>query len=154
MGVSYGGWVAALLAARHPDLVSRLVLSGVRPDVPRYLAELQAMAFRVAPVRGLSRGDLVATRDLKIERANLVAASRELATIDLKSSFTRITAQTVVFAPSGDRFVRRQAPLVAASIRNARLVPLSGAGHLWPLKQPTPLTECLRTLASAEQNER
>lgn len=153
VGVSYGGWVAALLAARHPDLVSRLILSGVRPHVPRYLAELQAMTFRVAPVRGLSRGDLVATRDLKIERANLVAASRELATIDLTSSFRRITAQTVVFAPSEDRFVRRQAPLVAASIRGATLVPLSGAGHLWPLKRPTLLTECLRTFASVERNE-
>jgi pimeloyl-ACP methyl ester carboxylesterase len=111
------------------------------------------MAFRVASVRGLSRGDLVATCDSKIERANLVAASRELATVDLMSSFKRITAQTVVFAPSGDRFVRRQAPLVAASIRNAQLVPLSGAGHLWPLKQPTPLTEYLRALASPERSE-
>jgi 3-oxoadipate enol-lactonase len=151
VGLSYGGWVAAVLAARHPGLVSGLVISGVRPDIPRYLAELQAIAFRITPARELRRGDLVSTADLKIERANLVAASRELASTDLMSTLERIAAPTVVFAPSRDRFVRRQAPLVAAAIHNARLVPLPDAAHLWPVKTPAPLTECIRALASPEQ---
>ena len=150
-GVSYGGWVGALLAARHPDLVSGLVISGVRPDIPRYLAELQAMAFRLTPARRLRRGDLAAARDLKTERANLIAAARELAESDLWSSLERITAPTVVFAPSHDRFVRRQAPLVAAAVHNAQLVPLPGAGHLWPVGHPTPLTERIRVLASRDR---
>jgi pimeloyl-ACP methyl ester carboxylesterase len=154
VGVSYGGWVAAVLAANHPQVVSGLVISGVRPHIPRFLAELQAFAFRVAPTGGLSRGDLVTTDNLKIERANLVEASRELTEIDLMSSLQRITARTVVFAPSRDWFVRRQAPLVAAAVRNAHLVPLSGAGHLWPEKHPTPLTDCIRAPASPDQSER
>jgi len=151
-GVSYGGWVAALLAAKHPGLVSGLVISGVRPDIPRYLAELQAMAFRMMPACGLRRGDRVAKHELKSERTNLIAAIRELPAIDLMSSLKQITAPTVVFAPSRDRFVHRQAPLVAAAIHNAQLVPLPGAGHLWPLRQPTPLTERICMLASPDRS--
>ena len=153
VGVSYGGWVGAMLAAEHPDLVSGLVISGVRPDIPRYLAELQAAAFRFTPARGSREGDHLTTRDLKTERANLIAASRQLAETDLWSSLRRITVPTVVFAPSRDRFVRRQAPFVAAAVANAQLVPLPGAGHLWPLKQPAPLTERIRALASPRQHE-
>src|SRR5262249_6997022 len=152
-GISYGGWVAAMLAAKHSNLVSGLVISGVRPDIPRYLAELQAMAFRITPARALRRGEPVARRDLKTERANLVTAARELPTIDLMSSLKQITAPTIVFAPSRDTFVRRQAPLVAATVRDAQLVPLPDAGHLWPVKQPTPLTERIRALASLDHNE-
>src|SRR5262249_42429269 len=152
-GVSYGGWVGVLLAAKHPDLVSGLVISGVRPDIPRYLAELQAVAFRMTPGRMLARGDPVVRSDLKSERANLIAAARELALVDLWSSLEKITAPTVVFAPSRDRFVRGQAPLVAAALRGAQLVPLPGAGHLWPVKQPAPLTDRIRALASPDRNE-
>src|SRR5262249_18750735 len=118
-GISYGGWVAAMLAAKHSDLVSGLVISGVRPDIPRYLAELQAIAFRITPDRALRRGDPVARPELKTERANLIGAARELPAIDLMSSLKQITAPTIVFAPSRDTFVRRQAPLVAAAVRNA-----------------------------------
>jgi pimeloyl-ACP methyl ester carboxylesterase len=153
VGLSYGGWVAALLAARHPGLVSGLVISGVRPDIPRYLAELQAIAFRIGPARALRRGDLVATDDLKTERANLIAASRELASTELISALERIAAPTVVFAPSRDRFVRRHAPFVAAAIHNARLAAVPDATHLWPVKRPAPLTECIRALASPEQSD-
>src|SRR6476660_5831094 len=44
VGVSYGGWVAVMLAANHPRLVCGLVISGVRPQIPRFLAGLQATA--------------------------------------------------------------------------------------------------------------
>lgn len=153
-GVSYGGWVAAMLAAKHPGLVSGLLISGVRPKIPRYLAELQAIAFKTMPTRGLRRGDLVARRDLKTERASLVAATRELAVIDLMPSLERITAPTVVFAPSRDRLVCRHVPLVTGAVRDAQLVPLPGAGHLWPVERPTPLTEHIRRLASLNGRER
>jgi hypothetical protein len=59
---------------------------------------------------------------LKTERASLVAAARELAAIDLMSSLRQISAP--------------------------QLVPLPGAGHLWPVKRPTPLTDHIRQLAS------
>jgi 3-oxoadipate enol-lactonase len=148
VGVSYGGWVAALLAAKHPDLVSNLVISGVRMRIPRVLAELQATAFRVMPKGGMKHGEPVSHEDLKIERAHLVEASCELAKVDLTVSLSQIVAPTVVFAPSRDWFVRRQAPKVAAGIPNARLAPLQGAGHLWIERQPTRPTECILALAS------
>lgn len=128
-GVSYGGWVGVLLAAKHPDLVSGLVISGVRPDIPRYLAELQAVAFRMTPGRMLARGDPVVRSDLKSERANLIAAARELALVDLWSSLEKITAPTVVFAPSRDRFVRGPSSAGCCSVawRSTR-----AASRRWP----------------------
>ena len=149
VGVSYGGWVAVMLAANYPRLVCGLLISGVRPQIPRFLAELQATAFRVMPRGRLNRGEFVSNDDLEIERAHLVEASRELPGINLTSSLPRITADTVVFAPSRDWFVRRQAAQVAAAIPNARLEPLPCAGHLWTEQHPKPLTDCIRALASS-----
>jgi 3-oxoadipate enol-lactonase len=45
VGISYGAYVAAMLAAKYPDLVSGLAISGVRRRVPRVLAALQAARF-------------------------------------------------------------------------------------------------------------
>lgn len=149
IGVSYGGWVAALLAANYPNLVVGLAISGVRARVPRSLAALQAAAFRAMPVGQLKRGEPVSNDVLKIEKRHLIEASRELAEIDLMASLPLITAPTVVFAPSRDWFVRRDAPHVAAAIPGARLTPVPGVGHLWTERRPAPLIECVRALASA-----
>jgi 3-oxoadipate enol-lactonase len=151
VGVSYGGWVAALLAANYPDLVAGLAISGVRARVSRSLVALQVAAFRVLPAGRLNRGEPVSNDLLKIEKRHLIQASRELAEIDLMPSLPLVTAPTVVFAPSRDWFVRREAPHVAAAIPGARLTPLPGAGHLWTERRPAPLIECVRALASAAQ---
>lgn len=42
IGFSWGAWLACLLAARHPDLVSRLVLAGCPPFEPRFAAQINA----------------------------------------------------------------------------------------------------------------
>ena len=58
----------------------------------------------------------------------------------------RITVPTVVFAPARDWFVRREVPDVAAAIPGARIVPIAGAGHLWPKTRPEPLSNAVREL--------
>jgi pimeloyl-ACP methyl ester carboxylesterase len=108
-------------------------------------------AFRLLPPGRLNRGEPVSRDELKVEKRHLIEASRELVEIDLMASLPRITAPTVVFAPSRDWFVRREAPHVAAAIPGARLTPLPGAGHLWTERRPAPLIECVRALASAAQ---
>ena len=103
------------------------------------------------PVGRLHRGKPVPDDALKTEKRHLVEATRELAEIDLMSSLPRITAPTVVFAPSRDWFVRRHAAQVAAAIPRASLTPVPDAGHLWTERRPAPLTECVRTLAHAAE---
>lgn len=141
VGVSYGGWVAVLLAARYPELVAGLLISGVRPRLPRSLAMLQAAVFRVMPAGRLSRSDPDAG---KIERRNLIMSSRELSEVDLTSSLPRIMAPTIVFAPSRDWFVRGHTAELAAAVPSATLIPVPGAGHLWTGRQPAPVIECMR----------
>jgi pimeloyl-ACP methyl ester carboxylesterase len=139
--------VAALLAAKYPELVAGLAISGVRPNLPRSLAALQAAAFRVMPAGRLKRGEPVSRDALKREKSHLIEASLELTETDLMSSLPRITAPTFVFAPTRDWFVRRHAAQVAAAIPGARLTPVPDAGHLWTERRPAPLTECIRALA-------
>lgn len=149
VGVSYGGYVAVRLAAAHSDLVHGLAISGVRLSIPRYLCSLQAAAFRTMPLSRLNAGESVSREQLEIEKRNLIEAARELGTVDLRPSAASVMAPTVVFAPSNDRFVRRHAPQLAAAIPNARLEPISGAGHLWTDQQPELLNEAIRMLAAA-----
>lgn len=147
VGLSYGGYVAALLAAQHPDLVAGLAFSGVRGRFARPLPQLQAALFRVGVRRrDLARGETVADAALAMEKRNLVAASHELGSIDLDTTFPRIKAPTVVFAPEHDRFVRRAIPHIAGLLPNARVVEVPAAGHLWPDNQPGVLAAVVRDL--------
>jgi 3-oxoadipate enol-lactonase len=151
-GVSYGGYVAALLAAEHPDLVAGLALSGVRRQVPRRLAQLQAAMFRGVRARGLSRGETVSRWALAAEKRNLVSASSELGRVDLRSALPRIKAPTVVFAPARDWFVRREVAHLAAIIPEAEVVAIRGAGHLWTERLPQPLIDVIRNMTSAGEH--
>jgi pimeloyl-ACP methyl ester carboxylesterase len=147
-GISYGGYVAAMLAARYPGLVVGLALSGVRRRVPRPLAILQATAFRLMPASKVSPGAVTTSEERAIEKNHLIEASIELGQIDLRPVLSQIAAPTVIFAPTRDSFVRREVPHVAGSIRGARTVSILGAGHLWPQMHPLPLTATIRSLAS------
>lgn len=146
VGVSYGGYVATVLAATHPGLVSGLAISGVRTRVPAGAAYLQAALFRLVRPRSLARGVSVPAEALVAERKNLISASRELATVDLAPLLPLVTAPTIVFAPERDRFVRRGVPDLAAAMSAARVVPLADAGHLWTQTQARPLVDAIHEL--------
>jgi pimeloyl-ACP methyl ester carboxylesterase len=149
VGISYGGYVATVLAATHPELVSGLVISGVRTRVPTSAAHLQTALFTLMRPRSLARGASIPDEGLAAEKKNLIAASRELATVDLAPLLPQVTAPTIVFAPEGDRFVRRGVPDLAAAMPAARVVPLAGAGHLWTQARPQPLIDAIRALLPA-----
>jgi pimeloyl-ACP methyl ester carboxylesterase len=111
VGVSYGGLMAATLAASYPELVSNLVISGVRARYPSLLVALQVATFQLMPVGKLKRGECVSRDDLKIERRHLVEASRELVRVDLTPVLRRIVARSIVFAPSHDCCPWARSPL-------------------------------------------
>jgi pimeloyl-ACP methyl ester carboxylesterase len=147
-GISYGGYIAAMLAARYPELVMGLALSGVRRRVPGALVNLQIAAFRLMPVAVVGQGEVMSNDDRATEKRHLIEASHELGQVDLRPMLQRIATPTVVFAPTRDWFVRREVWHVAGSIRGARTVSIPGAGHLWPTRQPRPLTDAIRSFTS------
>jgi pimeloyl-ACP methyl ester carboxylesterase len=152
VGISYGGYVAVLLASAYPALVRGLAISGVRRDVPRSLAHLQAMLFRGMRKASLARGESASASALTTEKRNLIAASQELGSVDLRPILPRIAAPTIIFAPERDRFVRTEVRHVAELLPDARVMPITGAGHLWADAQPTVLTRAVRDLfASSSQ---
>jgi pimeloyl-ACP methyl ester carboxylesterase len=154
VGVSYGGYVATVLAATHPKRISGLAISGVRTRVPAAAAYLQTALFRLVRPRLLAHGASVSREALAAEKTNLIAATRELATVDLAPFLPQITAPTIVFAPEHDRFVRRGVSDLAAAIPTARVVPLADSGHLWTQAQPQPLIDAILQLLPGGSSSR
>jgi pimeloyl-ACP methyl ester carboxylesterase len=150
VGVSYGGYVATVLAATNPGLVSGLVLSGVQIRVPTSAAYLQMALFGLIRPRSLAAGATIPRKDLAAEKRNLIGASRELGRVDLAPFLPRIATPTIVFAPARDRFVRGAIPKLAAAMPSARVVPLPDAGHLWTRDHPQPLINAIRGLSSTD----
>ncbi len=152
VGHSFGGRVALRLAARFPDRVAALVLTGA-PVAPRPAgtkAPRPARAFRVG--RALHRAGLV--RDTRMEalrhkygstdyrqaqgilRQVLVANLAEDYSADLK----RITCPVELLWGREDT----EAPLAGAGVLatlmpSARLTILDGVGHLVPVEAPADL---------------
>ncbi|QDI75131.1 MULTISPECIES: alpha/beta fold hydrolase [Leisingera] len=58
IGLSWGAWLACLLAARHPHLAAKLVLAGCPPFEARFAAQIDAV--RQARLRPAERQELTA----------------------------------------------------------------------------------------------
>jgi pimeloyl-ACP methyl ester carboxylesterase len=156
LGSSYGGRVAQMLAATHPQVVDRLVLGSTWP-LPRSLAEL-------SPVSVAQIGEL---------RSRLPESAEELATLffpdtflaerpDLRRFFAnvrpesdrsrrraaavddapaidlaKIEAKTLLIAGELDRVVPMQITLaMAAQLQRCEQIVLPGVGHGTALQAP------------------
>jgi len=165
VGASLGGWLAAELATRYPEKVSRLVLVNPvglyiegapiveifgRP--PAELAE-DLFADQSHPIAQVMHqvGDLFASGaevpfDLLRPTLQALAATARVAwnpylhNPKLRGRLRRVAAPTLVVHGTQDRLVpRAHAEAYAAGIPGARLVEVEGAGHLLPLERPAEL---------------
>ena len=179
IGLSLGGWMAAELATRAPERVGRLVLAspvGLRiegapvPDLfgrrPGELAE-DLYADQSHPMAQMMHmldewvGDVTKMVDLPagvlMPMVQAMAATAKLGwnpylhNPKLPGRLRRITAPTLVVAGAADRFTPRAHPeAYVAGIAGARLVVVTGAGHMVPMERPEEFTGAVRQfLASA-----
>jgi 3-oxoadipate enol-lactonase len=158
VAVSFGGFVAIALAARHGHLFSRLVLvdtAAVFPETAK--APLRAMAER-ASENGMgavvdtalrrmfterfiaARPDIVADRSDTLLRARpeyFAMACRALANLDLRPVLGKIRNETLVIVGALDVTTPPAlARALAKGIPKARLVEIPGCAHCPPIEQP------------------
>lgn len=150
-GYSFGGTVALLLAARHPELVSRLALCCTSPRWGRglgslasaalagpaglaFAALLQAtvrLAFRRA--RGLGGEGAAEVRDMlaRAHRPTMASLCRSLARADHRGALAAVRCPTLVVGGTREFLVSAgQHRRTAAGIAGAALRLLPGAGHM------------------------
>lgn len=145
------GPVMIELAARRPDLVSRLALfgtavdgRGLAPWLPPVLRAVEAVSVadrRVVP--GLLAAAVTGSGDVELrawlagalgdaaDGATMTALLRSVAGLDAREAATRIAAPTLVLHREGDAAVGPdRARELAALIPGAKLAIVAGPGHL------------------------
>ena len=162
VGHSMGGKIALALAARHPAGLSGLVLLAPSPPTPEPIEEemrakliagwshygpaSQTLARVTArPLEGALRERVIADMmksDKGAWKAWLESGSRE----DISGSMRNVDVPSLIL--SGDRdeaiateLVERE---VAARLDAAKIINISGAGHLLPLEAPVAVASAIQ----------
>ena len=185
LGISQGGPVAIAFAARHPERVSKLVLYGTynrgrdlwdtSPSSLEEHAALQTLmrsgwgrddpAYRqilaAKFVSGATKEQIEWLNDLQgvsTSAETFVKLQDEFGKVILENHMTQVLAPTLVLHARNDAVVPfQEGRRVAASIPNARFVPLEGKNHIlleddpaWPVF----LSEIRRFLGVADTSRR
>ena len=160
LGLSLGGWIAAELAARHPDRVGKLVLASAvgiwireKPiaDIfavdSRFPERFQKLLFHDpnCPAAQMmpSPGDMTLGDDMLVNIMNAFAATAKIGWNPLlhdprlESMLPQVRAKTLVLWGAGDRIVAVDyGKKFARLIPGARLEVIPECGHLIPLEKP------------------
>lgn len=153
LGESLGSAVAVRMATRHPDRVRALVLTAgfatadpVLALTAQLIKSLAAVGqwddlARLALVSCMSRADLgdLEPADLDGPVAQTLTAMPPgmldhfdlVSRVDVRTDLAKVSAPTLVIAPTGDRLVLPESSYrLAAGIPGARLIELPGAAHI------------------------
>lgn len=158
LGNGYGGFVALILAIRHPDLISRLVIS----DAGAIFSEPGREAFRtmarIADEKGLeavadiamrrlfapdfhaAHPQLVAERRARFlltDKAVFLAACHALAELDLRAEAAGVNLPVLVMVGEQDEATPpAMSRELAALLPHATLLALPGCAHVPQLQAP------------------
>jgi pimeloyl-ACP methyl ester carboxylesterase len=165
VGLSLGGYVAIALAARHPDLVNGLVLSGcslnftgvlgvylriIRSLMRRgWLRQSPAQAAR--KTRRLFSPELADVADSQLKAGvypdALAPAFTAMAGTDFSAMLSRYPGPVLILNGERDRASRRREQEFAAAAGDARVAIVHGAGHACSLDQPNAYNQAVREFA-------
>ncbi len=159
VGLSFGGWIAAEVAARFPDRISKLVLvnaGGIwikekpiadifRVDT-RFPERVKALLFHdvncLAAQMMPSPGNMEIPDDLLVNMFNAMAATAKIGwnpllhNPKLETMLPRVTADTLVLWSDKDAIVAPEyGKKYARLIPKAKLKIVSEAGHLLPFEK-------------------
>ena len=172
-GHSLGGMIALELAASNPELVAGLALldtTAAFPQETRNLffelassASFNGMSAIADKLIGLSfsphfietNPKVVATIRkgmLASDAANIAAAARMVAKVDLHSRLASVQSPTVVLVGEEDQLAPPQlSQQLAEGIKNAQLHVIPESGHALPVEQPQQVTTILAELVQKAQ---
>ncbi len=166
-GTSWGGVIATLVAARHPERVRTLVLadstrgSGTAPEKAAAmrarateLAEQGARAFAaaraprlVAPRCDAGTADAVRDEMARVRLPGYAAAADFMADTDTAALLPAIAVPTLVLVGEHDVVTGvEESRLLADRIPGARLVVVPGAGHAALTEKPTEVARAVLDL--------
>jgi pimeloyl-ACP methyl ester carboxylesterase len=131
MGHSMGGLVAGALAADHPERVDRLVLvdAGFLAFDPKLRHRVTGL-LRTLPWTAPSLMPVLLRDMLRSGPIRMAAATGELLRKDWRDKLPAISAPTLVIWGEHDRVCNlRIGEQIAATVPDARLVVIPGAGH-------------------------
>jgi pimeloyl-ACP methyl ester carboxylesterase len=165
VGLSLGGYVAMLLAAQRPELVSGLVVCGASANFTGALGlYLKAVAWILGRgwmvpsparletrTRALFPPSLADVADLQIQDglypAALAPAFATMARTNFLKAVARFDGPVLFLNGQHDRPTRRGEAAFAAAACHARVETIAGAGHACNLQSPELFNAAVRTFA-------
>ena len=157
MGHSFGAWLAAWLAVRHPVAVKRLILEGaagfrtvgVRPvaDSPDAWRRLFYARPERAPVGG-------ATFDQEAKNRDSMSHYNKGALLDepLVASLATIQSETLILYGTEERMIPIETcEILKDGIPHSHLTHVAGAGHMAQFDQPERMTPIIEEFLGREE---
>ncbi len=167
VGVSLGGCVAMDYAARHPDQVAALVLSGCTFDPCTPLCRLVLTGESVVFPRGARLFTRTLARSLRRRYPAALAdeiiaagaywdaaadAVRALRGVDFRARLAAFPGPTLILNGGRDWVHRTAERAFAAAARNARVQTLARAGHIANLDRPGAFSAAVRAFVRRSQD--
>lgn len=122
VGLSVGGMIATRYAARYPDQVRGLLLSGSQLRPNPLAMGLQRGIMRALPARLLPLPE-------RMDKARFIQILDAAARTDLRAECSRLTMPTTVLCGSKDPFNIPAARTIAATLPDSELHIVPGGGH-------------------------
>lgn len=173
IGSSMGGTTALMVAARHPALVTRVVVAGSRPSSApdasaywgRQMDTVHASGVEAIIPRTVQRWFTEPTVDddgPSVRRARemmrttpargYLAAAELLQSYDVRSSLSAVTCPVLLASGEDDAGARGSMEGTSTLLSDCRTTLIAGAGHLPPLEQPQRFVDAV--IAFLQESER